>query len=1050
MWFGTFGGGLSKFNGKEFYNYTIHDGLSSNIIFSIIEDKNKRIWLATMNGINCLKNDSIYAFTEKQGLTHPVVRGGIIEDKDGNLLAGTNKGVTKILLDESGKVKLVPYKNNFDFADKRISCLFYDFKGSLWIGTEENGLYIIKGDSCVNLTVANGLSSNAIGALYQKKGNEMIIGTMGGGVCIMDIYTNTFSILNQSNGLLNNSIYSIEEDENGFLWFSTEKGVHKLTNGKFIAFTQKNGLSNNVIVSSGKDNEGNLWFGTNGGGVSQYRGEKFILFPSPSIVQTICKDKNNDIWYGTYGNGIFRFKDSQQHELFTPKNFTEKNGLPGDRVWSLLIDRLGNMWVGCDGGLATLSDGKITKKPSPPVAGECWVHHLFEDNIGRIWITLSSGEPPYVYDRGKYLSMKEMGVSHEFPEATKITQEKEGDIWVATLRGLYKFSLGNATLFNTENGLFSSRISSIDFDESRNIWLGMQGGGLIKFKEGKQSHLFSIKDGISGDNVSMVFFDTKKNLWLGTNKGLDKIEFDFEGNINKIKNFSEKDGFKGGSCESNAAFEDENGCLWFGTSNGLVKYNPAEDKKNLSPPIMKITDIRLFLEKVNWSKTFQLTANENYPNNLSLPYNKNHLTFDFIGISFSAPEDVRYSYKMDGLSEKWSPLIIENFVTFSSLPSGEYTFHVKAMNNDGVWSDVQSYSFTITPPFWKTWWFIGGGCVLVIAVFVFYLRIRERNLRKSKLVLVQKVKEKTELITRQKENIVQINKNITDSINYAQRIQKSIMQPVSYITSMFSDSFIVYKPKDIVSGDFYWLESKKEKHSIYFLAAADCTGHGVPGAMVSVICNSALKRSINEYDLTKPSEILNKTREIVIGEFEKNEEEVKDGMDISFCTVTYDNANLQGKVNVNWAGANNPLWIIQEIRNDNTQLVIKKTNSHLTPDESNLLVLSGQKSENDKYCFFEIKADKQPIGKTDQLKPFTNHEFQLQEGDLIYLFTDGFCDQFGGEKGKKFKSSQFKKLLLELQCYTLTEQKSHINEAFEKWKGNLEQVDDVCVIGVKI
>jgi serine phosphatase RsbU (regulator of sigma subunit) len=259
------------------------------------------------------------------------------------------------------------------------------------------------------------------------------------------------------------------------------------------------------------------------------------------------------------------------------------------------------------------------------------------------------------------------------------------------------------------------------------------------------------------------------------------------------------------------------------------------------------------------------------------------------------------------------------------------------------------------------------------------------------------------IIENQKHLVDEKQKEILDSIQYAKRIQTAILPPKRMIDEYLPNSFILYKPKDIVAGDFYWME--KIEDSIIF-AAADCTGHGVPGAMVSVICNNGLNKSVKEHKLTEPGIILDKAKELIVSEFEKSDDDVKDGMDISMCSISgYD---------LKWAGANNPLWIIRN---------------------------------ND---IIEYKADKQPIGKCDINKPFKTHNITLQKGDSIYIFTDGFVDQFGGEKGKKLKSTGFKKLLLSIQDKTMKEQSEILNNMFENWKGSLDQTDDVCVIGVKI
>ena len=271
------------------------------------------------------------------------------------------------------------------------------------------------------------------------------------------------------------------------------------------------------------------------------------------------------------------------------------------------------------------------------------------------------------------------------------------------------------------------------------------------------------------------------------------------------------------------------------------------------------------------------------------------------------------------------------------------------------------------------------------------------------IIMFRILAKKFKVTKQQKLVIEEKSKEITDSILYAKRIQAAILPPDKNVKQHLPQSFILYKPKDIVAGDFYWMEAIGNKT---LFAAADCTGHGVPGAMVSVICNNGLNRSVREYGLTSPGEILDKTRDIVIQEFEKSEEEVKDGMDIALCS-------LEGN-KLQYAGAHNPLWIIR--------------NGELT----------------------ETKANKQPIGKFDNPTPYTTQNIELQPGDSFYIFSDGFADQFGGEKGKKLKTANFKKLLLSIQKESMTKQKQLINDAFEKWKGDLEQLDDVCVIGVRI
>lgn len=298
-----------------------------------------------------------------------------------------------------------------------------------------------------------------------------------------------------------------------------------------------------------------------------------------------------------------------------------------------------------------------------------------------------------------------------------------------------------------------------------------------------------------------------------------------------------------------------------------------------------------------------------------------------------------------------------------------------------------------------------GGLGVVLIILGFAYRGYRRKKQDHKIISLQK-----EEVEKQKELIEVAHQEITDSIAYAKRIQSAILPPHKLVKEYLKDSFILYKPKDIVAGDFYWLE--KQNNTILF-AAADCTGHGVPGAMVSVVCNNGLNRSVREYGLSEPGKILDKTRELVISEFEKSEEEVKDGMDIALVSLS---EQADEKYLIQYAGAHNPLWIIRK---------------------------GAQEIE-------EIKGDKQPIGKHLHSSPFTTHQVELKKGDSIYVFSDGFADQFGGEKGKKFKAANFKKLLLTVQNESMESQRTSINKAFEEWKGSLEQLDDVCVIGVRL
>ena len=379
---------------------------------------------------------------------------------------------------------------------------------------------------------------------------------------------------------------------------------------------------------------------------------------------------------------------------------------------------------------------------------------------------------------------------------------------------------------------------------------------------------------------------------------------------------------------------------------------------------------------------------------------------------------------LEGADEEWSPDRKETSVTFSGLSPGTYVFKVIASGANGKWNDEPStFKFIITPPWYRT----TAAYIIYVIVLVggtySFVKYRERALILEKKILEDKVQQRTAEVVKQKEElehqneiIEEKNKDITDSINYAEKIQRAILPDPEKIKKALPQSFILFQPRDIVSGDFFWYSEVMENSSpVYLLAAADCTGHGVPGAFMSMINTSLLNESVNEKAIHQPSEILNETRKGIIHAL-KQKGEVggqKDGMDVGLISLRF----ADKKIKLEFAGANNSMYIIRK---------------------------------SDSPVLEEIDPDPMPVAISDRTGDFTNNVIELQKGDSFYIFTDGYADQFGGPKGKKFKYSQFKQLLLSIQNNTMDEQHDILEKTMSDWKGSLEQIDDILVIGVRV
>ncbi|NJM14998.1 MAG: SpoIIE family protein phosphatase, partial [Bacteroidales bacterium] len=537
------------------------------------------------------------------------------------------------------------------------------------------------------------------------------------------------------------------------------------------------------------------------------------------------------------------------------------------------------------------------------------------------------------------------------------------------------------------------------FAEGRNghIWVGTEGQGVFVIDRDKVLDTLNTKNGLLSNLIQSLNTDNAGNIYIASNKGLNMYNVSQK----KIFTYTQKNGFVGIEAKKNATLKDHNGHLWFGTANGATRFNPQLAEKSLIDPQTHITAMRVNDDTVAMVP------------NLKLKHNQNSIVFDFISISLINPDAVIYKVKLEGFDKDWYTLSNQQNIKYSALPTGRYTFKVMAKNTFGIWNENPiEQGFYISPPFYSTWWFI-LSCAVAVTLLVFsYIKLRERNLRRENKLLEEKVEVRTREVTqanaRLEETNVELkmkNKDITDSIRYAQRIQLAILP--SEIP--FKDTFVLFRPKDIVSGDFYWMTTAAGKE---IFTAVDCTGHGVPGAFMSFIGYSSLNKIVKEHKVFTPADILEQLNlEVTMALNEQGRAKVSDGMDLALVAYDPQTQTLE------YAGAYNPLIIIR-----NGEILETKGNR------------------------FSIGHSAVGIDKE-----FINHKLKIESGDSLYIFSDGYADQFGGpdKELKKFKIKTLKNLLVEIARHNINKQKEVLESTLDQWKGSTEQIDDILIIGRK-
>jgi ligand-binding sensor domain-containing protein/serine phosphatase RsbU (regulator of sigma subunit) len=1052
LWIGT-SEGLNRFDGYKFkiFKHIPYDSssLSQNFIRCIAEDKKTNLWIGTDAGLNFYdrKSGKFRQFIHNPDDSTTISDNQILSvyaDNKGYIWVNTERSFDRIDPSKNNILHFHHSLNNYNNGTaSQNSQIIEDLNGNLWFGNSD-GLFSFNPETYkfanyINIpSNSESLSDNEVLSIYKDKNGTIWVGTKNG-LNKFNPHLKNFQRYLYYNrdgiSIACNSVNTILEDKKGVFWLGCNKGL--------ILFDQRNSrtvflsdlLINKSLFSIGlvnnlfQDKSGIIWMsGFQGLFKIDTKLKKFSVYntsfysyPSLSgdMISCVFKESNELIWLGIWDNGLnILNRKTGEVEKYYSANPNRTRRISSNKVRCLLQDHTGTIWLGSINGLdifdpATRSFIPFREKypaVSSGILNNRRIICITEDNKGDIWLGTDKGILRFQRRIKLFTSYNKIyndNITTEMNLVFALAHDKNNKIWIGTDNGLNCYDPEKDLFYRYEEtgkikDLSSRIIYSLFFDSHNALWIGTT-SGLNRFNPQEENFdVFTEADGLSNDLINAILEDDNYCLWLSTNKGLSRYDI----RKNEFTNFDLSEGLQSFEYNHSVARKALDGEMFFGGIAGLNSFYPKDIPLNPYLPEIVITSYEL-MDYKGLIKEYS----EGEFKYIQVNYNQS-FTINFAALDFTLPakNQFEYSISLKGKEEYWILIRNQNSLTFSNLPQGEYILRIRGSNSDLVWNKEGTVLFISSRvPFWRK------KSVLVLyflfSVYIIYslFQFRTKSLRRSNRVLRDRHIAAKE-ISRQKDMLTLRNKNIEDSLNYAQRIQKAILTTPKQFRAILPNSFVFHKPKDIVSGDFYWISEQDGK---IFVAAADCTGHGVPGAFMSLISFELFRKIIKTEKVYKPSGILN--------EMNKNFEEIfgnvediiiRDGMDLSFCV--FDKAMQK----LEFSGAFNPLYIVR----DNKLIQLK--GDHLS-----------------------IGAD---IGSDTPPKVFTNHSFLLEPNDMIYMFSDGYADQFGGTEGKKFKYLRFRHLLLNVHQLPLDKQKIIIEESIEEWKGNTEQVDDILVIGIRI
>jgi ligand-binding sensor domain-containing protein/two-component sensor histidine kinase len=746
LWFGTDGYGLCKYDGVYITTYTQKEGLVNNSITVLEQDNKGNLWIATKEGLSVFDGQRFLQFTETEGLPGNSIYQ-MKRDKQGNIwLSSLRGGISKF----DGN-SITHYFENEGFPSNAAIYFFEDSKGNLWFGSE-TGLSVLKGDRLFSFNKQYDILKAIYAITEDRKGN-LWFGSSQFGLVKFD--GKEITQYTEKSGLSDNSITALTTDSNDDLWIATRYGgLNKFDGNYFIRYSTGEGLSDDKTNCVMEDKQGNLWCGTSGGGINRINLKGFsepipLDYLGNSRVRPITKDINGHLWLGTEGAGLYRYDGHSVVKHFG-NNFY---GYRGFR--SAITDKKGNLWFGeADGSHIYEYDyKKFVSYRSEKIRSA--ILSLYEDRKELTWLG-TAGEGPAVFE-GDKLSFYNEKTGLPANRIFCIIQDSKGQYWMGTENSIVKYDGKLFTVLSAKQGLHVKGVTSILEDGGGQLWLGTLGAGVCRF-DGKQFTYYTEKQGLVFNDVWSLQEDNKGRIWAGTDRGLSVLiptKDSLTGAVKRymIQSFDQRDGLKSTDFNLKSVCIDNNNRIWWGTGKALISRDLALPVETFTPQSlllshMEVNDRFLDFRSMTDSARKKISYGSvapflNYPDDLSLPYDQNHLRFHFTALDWVAQHKIKYSYRLKGLDNNWSEPSASTTADFRGLQPGHYTFEVKAIGSSQQWTETFSYRFSIQPAWWQTWWFnvmvvvLAALLLLFVSRQIYLFRLRKQKAEMEKKLAIQ-------------------------------------------------------------------------------------------------------------------------------------------------------------------------------------------------------------------------------------------------------------------------------------------------------------------------